>query len=215
MWILLVSFQNPISDDSSLGWVLLCSIYCLPHRTPVHYASCLTISLGTSASTSLRQCVDWAWTDTCLVSTLLPRGWTWTHCPGCSRTRYNKGVLLMWYSWVVRTSLCTDFTTNLIHLYLTPSLPPPTPPLSLPLPLLPSFFHPPPPSFPPQAFNFSFQLSTSQTPVRTTDRWSLERSTQGGGFGTVTDNGYGVSYIVIGEDQGEQLLKVVSYRLCV
>ena len=31
----------------------------------------------------------------------------------------------------------------------------------------------------------------------------------------MTDNGYGVSYIVIGEDQGEQLLKVVSYRLCV
>ena len=29
----------------------------------------------------------------------------------------------------------------------------------------------------------------------------------------MTDNGYGVSYIVIGEDQGEQLLKVVSYRL--
>jgi carnitine O-palmitoyltransferase 1 len=47
-----------------------------------------------------------------------------------------------------------------------------------------------------KAFNLRFLLSTSQTPVRTTDRWRLECSSVGGGFGTVTDDGYGVSYLV-------------------
>lgn len=51
-----------------------------------------------------------------------------------------------------------------------------------------------------KAFNFSFKLSTSQSPVKLTDLWSLERSAMAGGFGAVTDDGYGVSYIVVGED---------------
>ena len=53
-----------------------------------------------------------------------------------------------------------------------------------------------------QAFNLSFELSTSQTPVRCTERWRPETSTRVGGFGTVTDSGYGISYIVAGEDEG-------------
>ena len=53
-----------------------------------------------------------------------------------------------------------------------------------------------------QAFNFSFLLSTSQTPMRTTNRWTLEQSPIGGGFGAVSDEGYGVSYVVVGEDKG-------------
>ena len=54
-----------------------------------------------------------------------------------------------------------------------------------------------------QAFNFSFLLSTSQTPVKTTNKWTLETSTNLGGFGCVCDEGYGVSYIIVGEDTGE------------
>lgn len=52
-----------------------------------------------------------------------------------------------------------------------------------------------------QAFNLKFLLSTSQTPVRTTDRWREEVSSLAGGFGTVFDDGYGVSYLVY-EDYG-------------
>lgn len=47
-----------------------------------------------------------------------------------------------------------------------------------------------------QAFNLEFLLSTSQTPVRYTDRWKLETSAQFGGFGTTSDDGYGISYLV-------------------
>jgi hypothetical protein len=61
-------------------------------------------------------------------------------------------------------------------------------------------FHPPLPFC--QAFNIKFNLSSSQTPVRTTDRWRLECSSVCGGFGTVTDDGYGVSYLVY-DDCGE------------
>lgn len=51
-----------------------------------------------------------------------------------------------------------------------------------------------------------FVLSTSQTPVQIIKKnWRLERSTIGGGFGTVTDTGYGVSYIVVGEDTGKKM----------
>ena len=53
-----------------------------------------------------------------------------------------------------------------------------------------------------QAFNLKFLLSTSQTPVRTTDRWREEVSSLAGGFGTVFDDGYGVSYLVY-EDYGK------------
>lgn len=63
-----------------------------------------------------------------------------------------------------------------------------------------------------QAFNFSFLLSTSQTPVKTTDRWRLEDSTALGGFGTVSDEGYGISYIVVGEDTG--MLCNICDRFC-
>ena len=56
--------------------------------------------------------------------------------------------------------------------------------------------------FSPQAFNLSFLLSTSQTPVKVTNRWTLKNSSIAGGFGTVSEEGYGVSYIVVGEDMG-------------
>ena len=48
---------------------------------------------------------------------------------------------------------------------------------------------------------FAFRLSTSQTPTRQTNDWSEERCGQGGGFGTVMEDGYGVSYMFIGEDR--------------
>jgi carnitine O-palmitoyltransferase 1 len=48
---------------------------------------------------------------------------------------------------------------------------------------------------------FAFRLSTSQTPTNSTRHWCLERCGDGGGFGTVMDNGYGVSYMFIGEDR--------------
>lgn len=43
-------------------------------------------------------------------------------------------------------------------------------------------------------------LSTSQTPTKFTDLWSLETSCLGGGFGPTHPDGYGVSYIIVGED---------------
>ena len=55
-----------------------------------------------------------------------------------------------------------------------------------------------------QAFALEFQLSTSQTPICYTDRWRLDRSAFIGGFGTITDNGYGISYVVY-EDYGKQM----------
>ncbi|XP_071842084.1 carnitine O-palmitoyltransferase 1, liver isoform-like isoform X2 [Apostichopus japonicus] len=49
-----------------------------------------------------------------------------------------------------------------------------------------------------------WQLSTSQTPATQTNRVDLKKypyySSAGGGFGPVADNGYGVSYIITGED---------------
>ena len=53
-------------------------------------------------------------------------------------------------------------------------------------------------------------LSTSQTPVRYTDRWTEKNTPLGGGFGTVCDEGYGVSYIVVGEDTGIVLSYVIK-----
>ena len=47
---------------------------CLVVPWSIMLVASLSFSSGISASTSLRQCVDWAWTDICLVSTLLPRG---------------------------------------------------------------------------------------------------------------------------------------------
>ncbi|XP_063044161.1 carnitine O-palmitoyltransferase 1, liver isoform-like [Engraulis encrasicolus] len=49
-----------------------------------------------------------------------------------------------------------------------------------------------------------WSLSTSQTPLQQVDLFDLvkhpEYVSSGGGFGPVTDNGYGVSYVIIGED---------------
>ena len=53
-----------------------------------------------------------------------------------------------------------------------------------------------------QAFNLSFTLSTSQTPVRFSDKWRADACSCCGGFGTVTEQGYGVSYMVVTEDEG-------------
>ena len=64
-----------------------------------------------------------------------------------------------------------------------------------------------------QAFNLSFLLSTSQTPVKSTSRWTLEKSSSLGGFGTVSDEGYGVSYIVVGEDEGESYIYIWHWYL--
>uniref|UniRef100_A0A8C1V9M3 carnitine O-palmitoyltransferase n=1 Tax=Cyprinus carpio TaxID=7962 RepID=A0A8C1V9M3_CYPCA len=49
-----------------------------------------------------------------------------------------------------------------------------------------------------------WRLSTSQTPLQQVDLFDLKRHpeyvTSGGGFGPVADDGYGVSYIILGED---------------
>lgn len=49
-----------------------------------------------------------------------------------------------------------------------------------------------------------WRLSTSQTPHQQTDKLDLNKHPElisaGGGFGPVADDGYGVSYIIAGED---------------
>jgi len=49
-----------------------------------------------------------------------------------------------------------------------------------------------------------WRLSTSQTPHQQTDKLDLAKNPElisaGGGFGPVADDGYGVSYIIAGED---------------
>ncbi|KAI4894588.1 hypothetical protein NFI96_018815 [Prochilodus magdalenae] len=49
-----------------------------------------------------------------------------------------------------------------------------------------------------------WRLSTSQTPLQQVDLFNLTKNpeyvTSGGGFGPVADDGYGVSYIILGED---------------
>ncbi|XP_029656491.1 carnitine O-palmitoyltransferase 1, liver isoform isoform X2 [Octopus sinensis] len=49
-----------------------------------------------------------------------------------------------------------------------------------------------------------WRLSTSQTPHQQTDKFDLNKNPEyisaGGGFGPVADDGYGVSYIIAGED---------------
>ena len=49
-----------------------------------------------------------------------------------------------------------------------------------------------------------WRLSTSQTPHGQTNRFNAKENpdciSAGGGFGTVADDGYGVSYIIAGED---------------
>ncbi|XP_065910251.1 carnitine O-palmitoyltransferase 1, liver isoform-like [Dysidea avara] len=51
-----------------------------------------------------------------------------------------------------------------------------------------------------KSFTLPFELSTSQTPTKLTKYYKLERCGQLGGFGTITETGYGISYIVCGED---------------
>nr|KAF6324312.1 carnitine palmitoyltransferase 1A [Myotis myotis] len=49
-----------------------------------------------------------------------------------------------------------------------------------------------------------WRLSTSQTPLQQPELFDLEKNTEyvssGGGFGPVADDGYGVSYILVGEN---------------
>lgn len=56
-----------------------------------------------------------------------------------------------------------------------------------------------------QSWCLPFTLSTSQTPTKLTKYYKFEGSAELGGFGTVADDGYGISYIVRGEDQGIEL----------
>ncbi|XP_065912529.1 carnitine O-palmitoyltransferase 1, liver isoform-like [Dysidea avara] len=51
-----------------------------------------------------------------------------------------------------------------------------------------------------KSFSLPFELSTSQTPTKLTKYFKLEKCGQLGGFGTVTETGYGISYIIRGED---------------
>ena len=53
-----------------------------------------------------------------------------------------------------------------------------------------------------QSWRLPFIIATSQTPTKLTKYYKFERTGEVGGFGTVTDQGYGISYIVHGEDEG-------------
>ena len=53
-----------------------------------------------------------------------------------------------------------------------------------------------------QSWCLPFTIATSQTPTKLTEYYRFERAGEGGGFGTVIDQGYGISYIVVGEDKG-------------
>ena len=65
-------------------------------------------------------------------------------------------------------------------------------------------------ALPEDSVTHPWRLSTSQTPARQTDVWDLlppekleelQNSVPGGGFGPVADDGYGVSYLVAGENR--------------
>lgn len=58
------------------------------------------------------------------------------------------------------------------------------------------------------AFSFDTRLSTSQQPQGQTVLWNPNRSKEeaaksspGGGFGPVSDDGYGVSYMIAGDER--------------
>ncbi|KAA1249472.1 choline/carnitine O-acyltransferase [Mycobacterium simiae] len=51
-----------------------------------------------------------------------------------------------------------------------------------------------------QAWNLSFELATSQSPIRQTPAWRPESSSQGVGFLPITPTGYGVSYAFVGDE---------------
>jgi carnitine O-palmitoyltransferase 1 len=67
-----------------------------------------------------------------------------------------------------------------------------------------------------EALSSSWTLSTSQTPANQTSLWNASKTaaakTVGGGFGPVSSEGYGVSYIISGEDQIS--FHVASKRSC-
>lgn len=54
-----------------------------------------------------------------------------------------------------------------------------------------------------QSFWMHDTLSTSQTPTRYNDGWTLENCCMGGGFQAAFPEGYGVSYMIYGEDHSK------------
>ncbi|XP_021372697.1 carnitine O-palmitoyltransferase 1, liver isoform-like isoform X2 [Mizuhopecten yessoensis] len=59
---------------------------------------------------------------------------------------------------------------------------------------------PTPALFQDKSFWMQDKLSTSQTPTRYTDQWTLETCCMGGGFSPSSQDGYGISYMIYGED---------------
>lgn len=59
---------------------------------------------------------------------------------------------------------------------------------------------PTPALFQDKSFWMTDKLSTSQTPTRYTDQWTLESSCMGGGFAPASPDGYGISYMIYGEE---------------
>ncbi|XP_048732757.2 carnitine O-palmitoyltransferase 1, liver isoform-like isoform X2 [Ostrea edulis] len=74
--------------------------------------------------------------------------------------------------------------------------------LKMPLPVL----------FQDKSFWMQDALSTSQTPTRYADGWTLENCCMGGGFMAVDSEGYGVSYMIYGEDHIK--FHVTSHKTC-
>ena len=62
----------------------------------------------------------------------------------------------------------------------------------------------------------NFYLSTSQTPTQLIkdENWKLEKCNCVGGFSTVSDTGYGVSYIPFGENSGKFPVIIHSLFVC-
>lgn len=63
-----------------------------------------------------------------------------------------------------------------------------------------------------RAWNLSFELATSQSPIRQTAAWRPESSSRGVGFLPISPTGYGVSYAFVG-DEGVHLF-VSTSRTC-
>ena len=66
-----------------------------------------------------------------------------------------------------------------------------------------------------QSFWMHDTLSTSQTPTRYMDGWTLENCCMGGGFQAAHHEGYGVSYMIYGEDHSKLHLTKISLNLLV
>lgn len=69
---------------------------------------------------------------------------------------------------------------------------------------------PTPALFQDKSFWMHDTLSTSQTPTRYNDGWTLENCCMGGGFQAAFPEGYGVSYMIYGEDHIK--FHVTSFR---